>query len=154
MELILWRHADAEDGASDAVRPLTANGLEQAEKMAKWLRARLPANVVVLSSPALRAQQTAKALGWDYRIEPALGGGSSAEALITATGWPNGEGCVVAVGHQPTLGQVASLLLSGSAVEWSIKKAGVWWLEHRPRGAEVVVRAVISPDLLSPSGMG
>jgi phosphohistidine phosphatase len=36
------------------------------------------------------------------------------------------------------------------AAEWSVRKGGLWWLEHRLRGGrtEVLVRAVIAPDLV------
>jgi len=42
------------------------------------------------------------------------------------------------------------VLLSGAEAEWSVKKGGLWWLSHRERdgSAQVVVRAVIAPDLL------
>ena len=42
MDLILWRHADAENGVHDSERKLTAKGIKQATRMAKWLRARIP----------------------------------------------------------------------------------------------------------------
>ena len=146
MDLILWRHADAEAGAPDAERRLTAKGLKQAQQMAKWLRPRLPQDVTVLASPARRAEETAKPLRLDYRTDPAIGTGTSPEALIGATGWPDAAGTVLVVGHQPTLGEVACLLLTGSAAEWSIKKGAIWWLEHRD--GQVRVRAVMSPDML------
>ena len=66
MELILWRHAEAADGLPDASRALTAKGLKQAEKMAAWLKARLPDDVHLLVSPAKRAQQTAAAFTKDF----------------------------------------------------------------------------------------
>ena len=54
------------------------------------------------------------------------------------------------VGHQPTLGQAAALLLAGEPMDFSLKKGGVWWLSHRVRGedAQVVLRAVMNPDLV------
>ena len=65
MDLILWRHAEAEDarGNDDLGRALTARGRAQAERMAMWLRTRLPATTRILASPALRCQQTVAALG-------------------------------------------------------------------------------------------
>ena len=51
MELILWRHADAEDGIPDSERKLTPKGVKQAARMAKWLRARLSADALILASP-------------------------------------------------------------------------------------------------------
>ncbi|HEY9381106.1 MAG TPA: histidine phosphatase family protein, partial [Burkholderiales bacterium] len=57
---------------------------------------------------------------------------------------------VLVVGHQPTLGHVASLLLCGSEANWSIKKGAIWWLSSRVRADEsqVVLRAMLAPELL------
>ena len=54
------------------------------------------------------------------------------------------------IGHQPTLGLAASLLLIGAETPLTVKKAAVWWLRHRPRVDEggVVLQAVQSPDFL------
>ena len=54
MQLILWRHAEAEDanGKDDLDRALTKKGHLQAERMAKWLRSRLPEDCRILVSPA------------------------------------------------------------------------------------------------------
>jgi phosphohistidine phosphatase len=54
------------------------------------------------------------------------------------------------VGHQPTLGHVAALLLSGTPAEWAVKKGAIFWLTHRLRGeqSQVVLRAALSPELL------
>ncbi|HSG92153.1 MAG TPA: histidine phosphatase family protein, partial [Methylotenera sp.] len=63
-DLILWRHAEAEDISAtgkDTDRVLTKRGRKDAAKMAKWLVKHLPADTVVLCSPALRCQQTAAA---------------------------------------------------------------------------------------------
>ena len=63
MDLILWRHAEAEDGVPDGARALTKKGLKQAAAIAAWLKPRLPDATRILVSPATRAQQTAAALG-------------------------------------------------------------------------------------------
>ena len=57
---------------------------------------------------------------------------------------------IVIVGHQPTLGLVASELLSGQALDWSLKKGGLWWLSQRENNGDerTVLRAVINPDLV------
>ena len=150
MELILWRHADAEDGIPDAERKLTAKGLKQAARMAKWLRARIPDSAVVLASPAKRAQQTAQALTPDFKTVAELGLAASAEGVLRAAGWPDREGCVVVVGHQPTLGETAALALTGKKEPWSVKKGAVLWFVRRDdvAPARTQLRAVISPDLL------
>ena len=148
MELILWRHAEARDGVPDSTRELTGKGGRQAQAMAKWLDARLPKGTRILSSPATRCQQTAEVLG-KFEEVPALGVGASAQDILDAAGWPDAATAIVVVGHQPTLGEVASLLLSGGEEGWSVKKGGIWWFSSRTRdnGLEVVLRAVLSPDL-------
>jgi phosphohistidine phosphatase len=152
MNLILWRHAEAEDqAASDLARQLTSRGRKQAQAVAKWLRARLDDDALFLASPATRTIQTAEAFGDRYRVVPSLAPGGSAQAVLDAAGWPEGIAeTVVVVGHQPTIGHVASLLLTGQEAEWSVKKAGIWWFQQRSRGSDgqVVLRAVASPDLL------
>ncbi len=73
MELILWRHAEAEDGFPDAARKLTEKGLQQAHNMAKWLKPRLPRNARIMVSPAKRTQQTALALSNDFETMQEVG---------------------------------------------------------------------------------
>lgn len=158
MNLILWRHADAENlpaslalnAQADLARELTDRGRKQAEKAAQWLRPRLPDHTLILSSPAVRAVQTAQALTPTPRIVRDLAPGANAMTLLGAIDWPGNVQTVVLVGHQPALGQLAALLLTGQEAYWTIKKAGIWWLASRRRENEsqVVVRAVINPDLL------
>jgi phosphohistidine phosphatase len=149
MDLILWRHADAEEGSPDAERRLTAKGKRQAAKMAEWLSDRLPRDARVLCSPARRARQTAAALGDRFEVVAALDTGAQARELLAACGWPGKAGTVVAVGHQPTLGEAAALAVTGKAAAWSLRKGAIFWLESRARGgADVVLRAALSPDLL------
>ncbi|WP_250499718.1 histidine phosphatase family protein [Caballeronia sp. GAWG1-5s-s] len=152
MNLILWRHAEAEDQASsDLARQLTSRGRKQAQGMAKWLRARIDDDALFLASPATRTIQTAEAFGDRYRVVDDLAPGKTAQHVLDAAGWPDGVGqTVVVIGHQPTLGRVAALLLTGHEADWSIKKSGIWWFQGRARSGDgqVVVRAVMCPDLL------
>ena len=153
MELILWRHAEAEDGEPDLLRKLTPRGEKQAKRVAEWLHTHLPDNARILVSPAVRAQQTANALaqvsGRKLRTVPQVAVGASVADVLAAVDWPGAKATVVVVGHQPTLGAVASYLLTGKESDWSVKKGGVWWLSSRERdGVEkTLVRAVIGPDL-------
>ena len=150
MDLILWRHADAEEGARDLERKLTAKGRKQATRVSAWLTARLPGRYTVLASPARRARETAQALGARYKIVDRLAPGAAPGEILEACGWPSHKGAVVIVGHQPDLGRVAALLVSAAEGDWSVKKGGLWWLSSRERGGEtqVVVRAVLAPDLI------
>jgi phosphohistidine phosphatase len=150
MDLILWRHAEAEEGANDLARELTPKGHKQAARVAEWLLQRLPSRFELISSPAARAQQTAQALGIPVKTVKDIAPGAPVSAIVKAAGWPDRKGTAVLVGHQPDLGQAVAFLVCGSHGGMSIKKGGLWWLTDRVRDgdAEVVVRAVVSPDLL------
>ena len=149
MDLIIWRHAEAEDGVPDLERKLTAKGRKQAERVAQWLLQRLPARFTVIASPATRAQQTAEALGVPVKTERTLAPGATPAAILKACGWPDGKGAVVVVGHQPDLGRALAHLL-GAQGGYSVKKGALWWISNRVRDEkdQTVVRAAVSPDLL------
>jgi phosphohistidine phosphatase len=148
LELILWRHADAETGYVDSERALTGKGEKQAAQMAKWLRARMPENTIVLASPAKRAQQTARALTPKFKTVIELGLDASAEGVLRAAGWPDADGAVMIVGHQPTLGETAALVLSGKKQGWPLKKGAVMWVARGGEDEVTELRAAISPGLL------
>jgi phosphohistidine phosphatase len=150
MDLILWRHAEAEPGEPDLGRRLTAKGIQQAERMAQWLDRHLPSTTRVLSSPADRAQQTAQALKRKFKVVDDLAPGATVSAVLAAAGWPDSREAVLVVGHQPTLGEVAALLLTDQALGWSIRKGAVWWLSNRVREgvATTVVKVVVGPDFV------
>jgi phosphohistidine phosphatase len=150
MELILWRHAEAHDGSPDIERELTAKGMKQADKMATFLRARLPDDVKILVSPAKRTQQTALALTKYFYTEHNIGPGASPQAILDAAGWPDANHSVLIVGHQPSLGQIAALLLADSRVGFSVKKGAVWWLNRNTNDGDFQtnLRLVIAPDSL------
>ena len=150
MDLILWRHAEAEEGDNDLARELTPKGEKQAARIAEWLLQRLPAKFTLISSPAARAQQTAEALGVPMKTVKQIAPGAAVSAILKAANWPEQRGTVVLVGHQPDLGRAAAFLLAGAQTEVSIRKGGLWWLKDRAHedGAKVIVRAVVSPDLL------
>jgi phosphohistidine phosphatase len=151
VELILWRHADAEDPGprGDLARELTRKGRGQAEAMAEWLAPRLAGKWRVLTSPAARAVQTVTPLGLDYEIRPRLDPSASADDYLREACWPGG-GNVILVGHQPTLGEVAARLV-GEAGDISVRKGAIWWFATRERGgsAETVLKVVIDPEMLS-----
>jgi len=150
MDLILWRHCEAEPGEPDLGRRLTSKGLKQAERMAQWLDTHLPDTCRVLVSPADRAQQTAVVLRRKFRTVPELVPGATVAAVLAAANWPDSREPVLIVGHQPTLGAVASFLLSGEEAYWSVRKGAVWWLSNRAKegGAAVVLKVVVAPDFV------
>ena len=149
MNLILWRHAEAEDGSNDLARALTAKGQRQVWRMATWLEARLPDKYKVICSRARRSQDTARALTDKFKVDANVDPGASYAAILAAVDWPHGSGTVIVVGHQPTLGEVASMVLAGAPAEWAIRKGALWWICYRDRdtGAETGLRVAIAPDL-------
>jgi len=153
MDLILWRHAEAEDaypGLSDLERALTGKGQKQARRMGQWLNAQLPDSCRILVSPAVRTLQTVEALGRKYKIHADLAPGAEPADLLKAANWPGNKDAVMIVGHQPTLGQLAALLLSGDDNEWDIKKASAWWFSQREPGdpRSLYLKAVMAADLV------
>ena len=109
MRLVLVRHAEAAPGSPDELRALTDAGRAQARALGERLRAHGLRASAVLSSPLLRAQETAEALGigepvTDDRLAP----GATPQAvrdLVEEHG-----GTVVVVGHQPDCGRIAAAL--------------------------------------------
>jgi phosphohistidine phosphatase len=113
MRVVIVRHAEAASGSPDELRPLTPQGRAQARDLGRRLRAEIGEADAVLSSPLLRARETALALGLgrpqaDERLAP----GASAESvreLVTGRGET-----VVVVAHQPDCGRIAAALGDGN----------------------------------------
>lgn len=158
MDLILWRHADAEvaaEGEDDLSRQLTVKGEKQAVRMANWLDRHLPEGARILVSPARRTEQTAKALNRKYKLRDELVPDSSAEEVLALIKWdpengPQGKGPILIVGHQPYLGEIAARLLGMQEHSCAIRKGAVWWLRSRVREeySEILLLNVINPDFI------
>lgn len=113
--LFLVRHADAEPGEPDELRELSLLGREQARELGEQLREEGVSADAVLSSPLLRARQTAaelgRALGVEAEPDERLAPGATADGLRAAL---EGRGdSVVAIGHQPDCGRIAAELTGG-----------------------------------------
>ena len=153
MDLILWRHAEAEDvedGSEDLARALTPRGEKQAARMAAWLDRQLPEGLRVLASPARRTEQTARALGRKFKMRAELLPGGTPQDLLELAQWPHAKGAVLVVGHQPMLGQTIAQLMGLQSSECAVRKGAVWWLRQRQRldQSQTVLVAVHSPELL------
>ena len=153
MDLILWRHAEAQDEADDREdlqRTLTSRGEKQAARMAAWLDRQLPDGVRVLCSPARRTEQTAMALGRKYKLRAELLPGGTPEELLELVQWPRAKGAVLVIGHQPVLGQTIAQLVGLKETECAVRKGAVWWLRQRQRLEETqtVIVTVQSPEVL------
>jgi phosphohistidine phosphatase len=164
MDLILWRHADAEDGPdfgppsagsssvvdADLHRCLSARGHKQASRMAKWVDRTLTNSAKILVSPAMRCEQTVVPLGRKYKTCAELAPWSSVDDLLGLVQWPLAKLPVLVVGHQPTLGHVVTRLLGVNGDELSFRKGAIWWLRSRERDGKIqtVVVTVQSPEFL------
>ena len=153
MDLILLRHAQAEDGIPDAARQLTRRGERDAMLIANWIIRRLPErNVRILSSPTRRTRQTADAFGRRYELSDRISPPASVEDVIDLVDWPDRrDGVLIIVGHQPWIGEVIATLATGQPEPWSVRKGAFWWLSppgDGSRQAPARVRAVLAPDLL------
>jgi len=153
MDLILWRHAEAHDaqsGQDDMQRRLTGRGEKHAARMATWLESQLPQGARILSSPAVRAEQTVRALGRKYKVRDALSPGATVDDLLEAAGWPDAKYPVVLVGHQPSLGALISRLLNMGGEPCAVRKGAIWWLRSRNRDGQdqSVIMSVMVPDRL------
>ena len=155
MQLILWRHAEAEDDApSDTARKLTSKGHKQAGKMASWVKQQVGREIVhwrVIASPAVRAQQTADALVLPYETVDTIAPDAPADAVLRAANWPHGDDNVIVVGHQPTLGMVAAHLINGVKSYVAVKKGAMWWFDLREHDGkpQAILKAMASPDTIA-----
>jgi phosphohistidine phosphatase len=125
---VLWllRHGDAADGSPDAERPLTKKGEKQSRNAGRALAALGVTVDACLTSPKLRAADTARlaceALGIEPQLEPKLSGGPfDAEALAAGLG-----DNVLLVGHDPDFSMAVHALTGAQA---RMKKGGLAGVE-------------------------
>ena len=151
MQLILLRHAEAEDGGGkpDTERALTKKGRKQAERMAEWLRPQLSGEWRILVSPAKRTLETVEPLGLAFETSDPVGLAATPDTILAAAEWPDADRPVIVVGHQPTLGEVAARLLGGEG-DVSFRKGATWWFVTRKRDGrmQTVLHSVTDPDTL------
>jgi phosphohistidine phosphatase len=153
MDLILWRHAEAEsveDDSQDLLRHLTPRGERQAARMSKWLDRQLPESVKIYCSPAQRCLQTVQTLGRKFKVRDELSPQCDHQDLLTMAQWPHAKMTVLIVGHQPALGLTIAQILDIPVLQGSVRKGSVWWLrsKQREQGIQTQLLAVQSPDLL------
>lgn len=134
MRLFLVRHAEAEPGEPDELRALTARGRQQARDLGARLAAEGADGATVVTSPLLRARETAeeiaRALGTTPAPDERLAPGATAETLREAADEHDAEK-LVAIGHQPDCGRIAASLTGGP--EPDFPTAGVLVIDL-PRG--------------------
>jgi phosphohistidine phosphatase len=131
MRLYLVRHADSAPGEPDELRPLTPRGRQQARELGIRLAAEGAGGAAILTSPLLRARETAeeiaRALGATPKADERLAPGATATGVRAAVAEQGAN--VVAIGHQPDCGRVAAELTGGP--EPPFPKAGLVVIDLR-----------------------
>jgi phosphohistidine phosphatase len=112
MRVYLVRHAEAEPGEPDELRALTAHGRWQAKELGERFARREIRPEAIVSSPLLRARQTAEAIaanaGVSAETDERLAPGATADDLRAVVA-ERGE-TIIAIGHQPDCGQIAAAI--------------------------------------------
>lgn len=124
-QLILLRHAHADaaaPGQADLDRPLSAEGLAEAEAAGRWLQEQRLVPDCVLCSPARRTRETLEAvlgqIGYvDQRIEPAIYDATPGTLIALADSHRESERLLV-VGHNPGMERLAAFLHSGQSGDY------------------------------------
>lgn len=138
MKLVLIRHAAAEDRGSaerDWDRRLTAQGARRMRAAARGLKILVPHITHIAASPTVRTQQTARIIAETYSFADvqnlaALAPGSRRSAFLTWLGRLPADAVLVAVGHEPDLGGLASWLLARCRESFiPLKKGGACLIE-------------------------
>jgi phosphohistidine phosphatase len=167
VQLLIVRHAIAEDraqaarqGLEDAERPLTKKGIRRMQSIAVAIARQLPGPLTLLSSPLLRARQTAELLaahspGSAITLEAALSPGTPMAQLIERLQQYDEKGTVVVVGHEPMLSDLTALLLFGREdASFQLKKGGAALLAfpRRIEAAGATLMWLLTPKQLRTIG--
>jgi phosphohistidine phosphatase len=161
MDLLIVRHAiaferDRHRWHEDAARPLSPAGIRRARKAAAGLKQLTKRPERLLTSPLVRARQTAQILtdiaGWPEAEEvPELSPGEPALAVLELLAKDRGKLTAV-VGHQPGLGHLlaACLLGGGGSLPIEMKKNAVACVsfEGRPRPGHAALEWLATPKML------
>jgi phosphohistidine phosphatase len=159
VQLYLLRHADAGDPEAwhkaDAERPLSEKGRRQAERLGAFLATNGFAPDAIVSSPKVRAAETAELLAGPIgrrpvTLDPALAGGLSIEDLDPILARVGDPTRVVLVGHDPDFSELLAELCGASSVP--MRKGALARVDIvRPvRAGEGTLRWLIPPDVLKP----
>ena len=163
MELLILRHAiafpkDATRWPDDTLRPLTVEGVKRARRAAAGLKRIAQRPALVLTSPLVRARDTAmifkQAAGWPEAVEcAALAPGGAPEGVLETLRRRGAKGgCVAIVGHQPHLGRLLALCLRGDAraEAFELKKAAIVRLQFEgpARAGQAMLTALFPPRVL------
>lgn len=156
IDLYLVRHAHAGNpvkwAAADELRPLSARGLRQATRLGDFLASAEVGPVAIVTSPKVRARQTADVLGaalsGDVRLDERLADGLSIDLLRALVGETDVADGLMLVGHDPDFSEVASVLVGAPIV---VRKGAVVRLALERDAVDAgagILRWLIPPEAL------
>jgi phosphohistidine phosphatase len=160
MNIYLIRHGDSEGiskGLKDSERKLTPDGVLKIRNASLFWKNIIPEFEYIISSPYLRALQTAKIIATVYNfkkeifIDKSLGCGSETESLIEIfNSFQSGE--IALVGHQPDLSNHLSRLISGSGASVEFKKGAIAKISfnNKVREGKGVLEFLVPPGIFIP----
>jgi len=167
MEVIFFRHGIAVDQAQwkgdDAGRPLTPEGAERTKLAARGLQTLKVRPDVLLSSPLVRAKQTAELVKQELdstaKIEVVddLSPEAAPERLLTRLEAYADDSVVLCVGHEPHLSTTMSAMISGkTAASLEMKKSAACALHFagQPQAGAGTLLWLIPPKVLRVLGAG
>lgn len=165
MRVFLVRHAIAEERSrirwpDDSLRPLTAAGVKRFRKAARGLATLLPPDAALLTSPFVRARDTAVMLSAAASLRgpiecPELSAGTPIQTTFGLLAGRR-EKAVILVGHEPDLGALLAAALAGEDAKFAVqfKKGGAACVEFRARIApgRATLRWLLPPKILRALG--
>lgn len=160
LEIYLLRHADAGDPGAwrgpDAERPLSAKGNRQADRLAAFLAGIAFKPDAIISSPKVRASQTAEivaqGLGMSVALDDRLAEGFGLADIGALLEEGSGPGRILLVGHDPDLSDILCQLLRTKTVPMPKGALARVDIDGPPRAGAGVLRWLLPPDALKPSG--
>ena len=159
MELYFLRHGIAADvgpdGSGDAGRPLTAKGIAKLKEEARGLRRLGVRPDIVLTSPLVRARQTADAVAGTFDPRPpivvieSLSPGGTYQAVLADLEKQTRRSRIALVGHEPGIGELAARMI-GSRHALEFKKGAVCliYFETLPPAGPGALRWFLTPAIL------
>ncbi len=154
MKLYIVRHAHAVSEEEDPARPLSAEGREAAQEMARWLRRCTAPDVEEIWHSALvRARETAELFAEGLRLKSRLrevpGLLPEVPPATMATALGRHHNSVMIVGHEPQLSALAGLLLGLTDGVVEFRKGAVLCLDRPMRGGPWTLAWLVSPPLIA-----
>jgi phosphohistidine phosphatase len=158
MDIYLIRHSDAEGlskGIRDSERKLSEEGIKKIKAAANYWKNFIPGFDYIISSPYIRAYETARLIAEVFKIDDnlhsdkRLSAGSRTEDVLDLA---NSYKCesIAFVGHQPDMSDHVSAMISNSGAFVEFKKAAIAKISFpgKVREGKGILEFLIPPGIL------